>query len=324
MNNPYQYLEKYTEQEISYQEFCELTKVEPLKDMQKNRQIKGFCSYMDVQSKYGKVIINKLYNQDEMLIVQKNSKFTEYFENMLIVLLNECEGNVASFTYSEIQKAFWMVNDNYIKNKYNRQAYADSINIKMGSMLDFDKYEEKYEKRHNIDLFFNVSTRLMKQIINNALKSMKDRSLITYTEWFKLYKETYVPEIKDFRMIGTICNDEQVGEILDIKKEALDKFKIKTNQDAIFLEKETRDKYYAFINNAIKNSESLNHSDYFGKMFIVNIGKEGIKIEANKIDMTSSKQLFNTNIQKKFLTGKELQCVNNLLKQRMVDDMIQK
>ena len=69
-----------------------------------------------------------------------------------------------------------MVNDNYIKNKYNRQDYADSINIKMGSMLDFDKYEEKYEKRHNIDLFFNVSTRLMKQIINNALKSMKERS----------------------------------------------------------------------------------------------------------------------------------------------------
>lgn len=324
MNNPYQYLEKYTEQEISYQEFCELTKVEPLKDMQKTRQIKSFGSYMDIQSKYGKVVINKLYNQDEMLIVQKNSKFIEYFENMLIVLLNECEGNLASFTYSEIQKMFWMVNDNYIKNKYNKQEYADSINIKMGSMLDFDKYEEKYEKRHNIDLFFNISTRLMKQIINNALKSMKDRSLITYIEWFKLYKETYVPEIKDFRMIGTICDDEQVSEILDIKKEALDKFKIKTNQDAIFLEKETRDKYYAFINNAIKNSESLNHSDYFGKMFIVNIGKEGIKIEANKIDMISSKRLFNTNIQKKFLTGKELQCVNNLLKQRMVDDMIQK
>lgn len=324
MNNPYQYLEEYVGQEITYVEFCELTKVEQLKDMPKNRQIKGFGSYMDIRSKYGKIIINKLYNQDEMLIIKKNSKFTEYFENMLIAMLNECEGNVASFTYSEIQKMFWMVNDNYINNKYNRQNYADSINIKMGSMLDFDKYEEKYEKRHNIDLFFNVSTRLMKQITNNALKSMKDRSLITYTEWFKIYKETYVPEIKDFRVIGTVCTDEQVSEILDIKKQALDKFKIKTNQDAIFLEKEIRDKYYNFINQSIKESDILNHSDFFGKMFIVNIGKEGIKIEADKIDILSSKKLFNTNIQKKFLTGKELQCVNNILKQRMVDDMISK
>lgn len=324
MDNPYQYLEEYVGQEIPYKEFCEATNVEPLKDMPKNRQIKGFGSYMDIQSKYGKVVINKLYNQDEMLIVKKNSKFTEYFENMLIVLLNQCDGNIASFTYSEIQKMFWMVNDNYINNKYDRQNYADSINIKIGSMLDFDKYEEKYEKRHNIDLFFNVSTRLMKQITNNALKSMKDRSLITYTEWFKLYKNTYVPELKDFRMIGTICNDEQVSEILDIKKEALDKFKIKTNQDAIFLEKEERDKYYLFINDSIKNSKILNHSDHFGKMFIVNIGKEGIKIEADKIDMISNKKLFNTNIQKKFLTGKELQCVNNILKQKMVNDMISK
>ena len=324
MNNPYQYLEDFVGCELTYKEFCELNKVEPLKDMQKNRQIKGFGSYMDIQSKYGKVIINKLYNQDEMLIVKKNSKFTEYFENMMIVLLNECEGNVASFTYSEIQKMFWMVNDNYINNKYNRQEYADSINIKMGSMLDFDKYEDTYEKRHNIDLFFNVSTRLMKQIINNTLKSMKERSLITYTEWFKLYKETWIPEIKDFRMIGTICTDDQVSEILDIKKQALDKFKIKTNQDAIFLEKDERDKYYRFINESIKGSEILNHSDYFGKMFIVNIGKEGIKVEADKIDIISNKKLFNTNIQKKFLTGKELQCVNNLLKQKMVDDMISK
>ena len=91
-----------------------------------------------------------------------------------------------------------------------------------------------------------------------------------------------------------------------------------------FQKKNKRLNSNAFINPQLKIAKSLNHSDYFGKMFIVNIGKEGIKIEANKIDMISSKQLFNTNIQKKFLTGKELQCVNNLLKQRMVDDMIQK
>lgn len=324
MNNPYQYLQDYTCKEILYKDFCELANLEQLKDMPKTRQLKELGAYMDIRSKYGKIIINKLYNQDEMLFIKKNSKFTKYFENMLISLLNECDGNIASFTYSEIQKMFWMVNDNYANNKFNRQEYADSLNIKMGSMLDFDKSEETIAKRHNVDLFFNVSARLMKQIINNALKSMKDRSLITYTEWFKLYKRVYVPEIQDFRMIGTVCNDEQVSEILDIKKQALDKFNIKTNQDAIFLEKLARDNYYEFINRSIKESELLNNSDYFGKMFIVNIGKEGIKVEANKIDMLFNKKLFNTNMQKKFLSGKELQCVSNLLKQRMVDDMISK
>lgn len=324
MNNPYQFLEEYIEKEIPYKDFCELANIEQLKDMPKNRQLKELGAYMDIRSKYGKIIISKIYDQYEMLIVKKNSKFTEYFENMLISLLNECDSNVASFTYSEIQKIFWMVNDNYANNKFDRQKYVDSLDIKMGSMLDFDKSEEEMVKRHNVDLFFSVSTRLMKQITNNALKSMKDRSLITYTEWFKLYKKVYVPEIQDFRMIGSVCSDEQVSEILDIKKQALDKFNIKTNQDAIFLEKHVRDDYYAFINNSIKDSELLNNSDHFGKMFIVNIGKEGIKMEADKIDMLFNKKLFNTNMQKKFLSGKELQCVSNLLKQRMVDDMISK
>lgn len=324
MNNPYEYLRDEVGKELPYSEFCQLMSIEKLKGMDKTRQIRSFDSYMDIQSKYGKVVINKLYNQDEMLIVKKNSRFTEYFENMLIFLLNQCEGNVASFTYSEIQRMFWMVNDNYIKNKYNRLEYINNMDFKMGNILDFDKHEETYIKKQNVDLFFNISDRLMKQITNNALKSMENRSLITYTEWFKLYKRTYVPEIQDFRMVGTVCTDEQTSEILDIKKQALDKFKIKKNQDVIFLNKERRLEYYDFINKSIKDSDILNHSDYFGKMFIVNIGKEGIKVEADKIDMLSNKKLFNTNIQKKFLTGKELQCVNNILKYRMVDDMISK
>lgn len=325
MRNPYESkLDGYTKQEIKYEDFCELINIEPLKDMPKNRQIKELGSYMDIRAKYGKIIINKLYDQDEMLLVQKNSKFTEYFENMLIVLLNDCQDNVVKFTYSDIQKTFWMVNESYIKNKYHRQDYADSINIRIGSMLDFDKHEDIYEKRHNVDLFFNVSSRLMKQIINNALKSMKNRSLIAYKEGFMLYKRVYVPEAKDFRMDKMECNHEQVSEILDIKKRALDNFKLRTNQDAIFLTKDRREEYYNFINSEIKNSDLLNHSDYFGKLFEVNIGKEGIKIEADKIDSAHNKQLLNTNIQKKFLSGKELQCVNNLLKQRMVDDMISK
>ena len=46
MDNPYQYLEEYVGKETPYQEFCELTKVEPLLKMQKTRQMKTFSLYM--------------------------------------------------------------------------------------------------------------------------------------------------------------------------------------------------------------------------------------------------------------------------------------
>ena len=55
MNNPYEYLEDYTCKEIQYQEFCELTKVEPLLKMQKTRQMKEFSHYMNLVWRNNKV-----------------------------------------------------------------------------------------------------------------------------------------------------------------------------------------------------------------------------------------------------------------------------
>ena len=186
MNNPYEYLEDYTCKEIPYQEFCELTKVEPLLKMQKTRQIKEFGNYMDIETRNGNVLISKIYNKDEMLFIQRNAKFKDYFENLMILWLNEQNGFNIDFTYSEIEIFFCMVNENYKKYRFDRNGYiSDNKLLVKGNMMDFDKGDLQYETYRNVDLFFNITDRLMKQIIDNVLKSMKDRSLIMYDESYR-------------------------------------------------------------------------------------------------------------------------------------------
>lgn len=326
MNNPYQYLEEYVGKEIPYQDFCELNKVEPLLKMQKTRQIKEFGNYMDVETRNGNVLISKIYNQDEILFVKRNAKFKEYFENLMILWLNEQDGFNIDFTYAEIERFFCMVNENYKKYKYDRAGYISDNKLAVkGNMMDFDRGDLQYETYRNVDLFFNITDRLMKQVIDNVLKSMKDRSLIMYDESYRLYKRVWIKEKNDFRTIPLLdCNDEQKSEIIDIKKKAMDKFELKKKQDIIFLGFNKRQQYYDYINEEIKASPNLCGADSYGKLFKVVIGKEGMKIESDKIDRMFNNKMFNTNLQYKFLTGTELQCVNNILKGIMVSDLISK
>ena len=326
MNNPYQYLEEYIGKETTYQEFCELTNVEPLLKMQKTRQIKEFGNYMDIETRNGNVLISKIYNQDEILFVKRNAKFKEYFENLMILWLNEQQGFNIDFTYAEIERFFCMVNENYKKYKYDRAGYISDNKLAVkGNAMDFDKGDLKYETYRNVDLFFNITDRLMKQIIDNVLNSMQSRSLIMYSESYRLYKRVWVKEAKDFRTISLLdCNDEQNSEIIDIKKKAMDKFGLKKKQDVIFLGFTKRQEYYDYINEEIKSNPNLGGADSYGKLFKVTIGKEGMQIESDKIDRMYNNKMFNTNLQYKFLTGSELQCVNNILKGIMVSDLISK
>ena len=104
----------------------------------------------------------------------------------------------------------------------------------------------------------------------------------------------------------------------------MDEFGIKRDKDIIFLDKDKRAKYYDKINELIKENPKLDRNDGYGKLFIVNLGKDGLQIETDKIDNMSNKKMLNVNMQYRLLNGKELQCINNLLGRKLVDDTISK
>ena len=323
MINPYINLQDYVGKEIEYKDFCKLVKIQPSTGITKIRQLKEFNPYMEVETSRNKLIISKLYGEDEMLLVKRNSNFAEYFENLLIVHLSNCEENLAKFTYSEVEQLFCLVNSNYMKTKYDKKQYITSQDLKKQyNRLDFDSQEIEQSLSKNMHLFFDISDRTFRRVIDNALKSMAQKSLILVNESFRLYREVYVPDINSFRLKPTDCTDEQCNEILDIKKRLMDKYSLKSDKDIFFMKKEIRDNYYDDFSMEIKSSDILEHNDRCGKLFIVNLGKEGLKVESDKIDKVSNEKMLNTNIQYKLLTTKDLMCVNDWLKKKLVADVI--
>ena len=323
MNNPYNHLEKYVNQEMEYAEFCNILKLEPTTGVNKSRQLKIFEPYMELDVKRNRLIISKLYGEDEMLLVKRNANFTEYFENLLIVHLSQCEGNVAKFTYSEVEQLFFMVNSNYIKTKYNKRDYITSQDLKKNyNKLDFEDYEIIYDINKNLNLFFDISDRTLRRVISNALKSMQSKSLILVNNSFRLFREEYDRDKKEHRVVKFDCNPEQVNELLDIRNRLMNKFNIKTDKDLFFMTRDVKEQFYNELNQEIRSNELLEYADRYSTLFIVNLGKEGLKIEADKIDKGSNEKMLNTNVQYKLLTTKELMCVNDWLKKKLVEDTI--
>ena len=155
MNNPYQYLEDFVGCELTYKEFCELNKVEPLKDMQKNRQIKGFGSYMDIQSKYGKVIINKLYNQDEI-----KPKIKSYHDDTVNKFKINPEDKYKSGIY-KIQ----LDNDVYIgqTNKFVRRYQQHKLGVKGENQTEAHKLIKNGATFEMIEIDRDTKQRLIKE-----------------------------------------------------------------------------------------------------------------------------------------------------------------
>ena len=325
MKNPYEDLLKdYVNTDMRYKEdFCELMGIEPKVGIEKTRQLKTFEPYMEIDINRNNLRLSKLYDENEMLLVKRNANFSEYFENLLIVHLSKCKDNVAKFTYSEVEQLFFMVNSNYIKTKYNKDIYITSKDLKRNyNRLDFDDHEVNYDLSKNINLFFDISDRTLRRVIKNALSSMQSKSLILVNESYRLYKEVYDRELDQYKIKTIDCSDEQKNEILDIRKRTMDKYNLKTDKDLFFMNRIERQNYYADFNYELKHSPLLEGADRCGKLFVVNLGKEGLNIEAEKIDTLSNEKMINSNVQYKLLTTKELMCVTDWLKKRLIADTI--
>ena len=325
MKNPYEDLLKdYVNTDMRYKEdFCEIMGLEPKVGIEKTRQLKTFEPYMEIDINRNNLRLSKLYDENEMLLVKRNANFSEYFENLLIVHLSKCKDNVAKFTYSEVEQLFFMVNSNYIKTKYNKDIYITTKDLKRNyNRLDFDEHEVSYDLSKNINLFFDISDRTLRRVIKNALSSMQSKSLILVNESYRLYKEVYNKELDQYQIKHIDCDDKQKNEILDIRKRTMDKYNLKTDKDLFFMNRIERQNYYSDFNDELKNSPLLEGANRCGKLFVVNLGKEGLNIEADKIDQMSNEKMINSNVQYKLLTTKELMCVNDWLKKRLVKDTI--
>lgn len=327
MNNPYDYMEEYKGQTLDYKEFCELVKEPILEKMEKKRQIESLGKYLDVSTSYGKIRINGIYDDLSIIFNTKKSKFLEYFENLMIICLNQEESNMAKLTYVDMESQLYMINSQYLKAKSlkNRNTFIQDNNWRIsGNKMDFDTNELNFKLKSNVNLFFTIADRIMKKVINDCLNSMEKKSLILVNKSYRIYKQVYSEYRNDFITIHKDCNEEQVNEILDIERRIMTKHKMTYKNELIYKTIDERQKYFDDIEKEVKSSEILEHYSYYGKLFLINLGKEGLKLESNKINKEFNEIMLNNNMQYKLLTSSDLKCVDEILKGQMVKDLIEK
>lgn len=319
MINPYEHLKPHEHTTFTYDKFCELVNEPCLNGHKKTTQIKNWCNYIDITKGYNKITLNKVYNSDEMLLIGHNVKFTEYIADLIIMYLAHSENKIETLTYKEFAEYFYMVNKNYYKAKYQKYNYENQFKLKT-NLISFTPQSAQLRIKEDMGIFFNITDRIIKEIIRNALKSLRNKGLIIYSENFKIYKEikTY-----DGRTItkGYICTEEQRKEFLDIRKSVMRRYNIQKLQDTLYMNYLDREKYYQDLKQAMMNSDILYHCSRYANAFNIEYGEKAIGYEYKKL-MKQNRSVLNNNMQYKLLTTKEMECINNALKLQLVDSFI--
>ena len=101
----------------------------------------------------------------------------------------------------------------------------------------------------------------------------------------------------------------------------MDEFKIKKLQDIIYLPYQDRELFYDELSYRMSQCDLLANSSRYANAFDIEYGENGISYESQRIAIQNRK-LINSNMEYKLLTSKEMECINNYLKQQLVDKFV--
>ena len=276
---------------------------------------------MNLSLSYGKITLNKIYDEQEMLLINRRSKFTEYIEDLLILYLSDNKNSMPiTLTYREMAEYFCMINKDYSKAKQNRYRYVDDFTIKT-NIMHYSEEDCFSDKCRDMGIFFGITDKLIKDIINDALKSLKQKSLILYRDNFKIYKKVWDNDFQKDVVLKYICTKEQRAKFIDIRQSVMAKNEIKKLQDVIYLSKEKREKYFDELSNALKQCDELYNCTHYANAYDIEYGEKGIEHECRRIK-SRNQMLIKNNMQYKLLTTKELECIHSTLKTQFIDRFI--
>ena len=210
MNNPYQYLEEYIGKETTYQEFCELTKVEPLLKMQKTRQMKTFGQYMDLVWKNNKVKIIEIYSEDKI-----KPRVKSYHDDTVTKFkINPLDKNKAGVYKIQLNNIIYIgQTNNFIERYYQHNSKLNKMNkstkplLELGATMDILEFEDDLEKRLLKESKYAIEYKL------NGFNVINDFNRIVTENYSKINKEKFITiklRLKDLDFALKLLRDNNI------------------------------------------------------------------------------------------------------------------
>lgn len=268
-------------------------------------QVAKYCEFVQQGRDY---TIVKEYNENERLALT-SSKFSDYIQDLLIKRLSMNDKNI--YPYAELFEDMGMVNEFYRSarsNVYNNKDYYEVPKFSYPLNPDEEDESEYRIINRNLKRFFRNSSKLMKEIVKNALDSGQKKRLFYWKPTYIMYKK------RDDKNIPVPCIKEQAGKILDWENEALEMLGYKTKWFGNDFEaKENFDEY---VNSKIKQYYNC---DFYTDGVDLTLAPNSLRREAFKIDC---KHLLNNNVQTKLLESKEMDDIIRSLNKQFVKEYI--
>lgn len=234
-----------------------------------------------------------------------------------------------------------MVNENYNKNYWQTRMDDYETQFFVPMCNDIDNMEEEDVLRHDIQcketqLFFRVSYRLLKAVISNALREMREKQIIVnygFTENGeddgKVSIVYYIDENGFWQKKQATKSEE--ARILDVKRRTMDKFNAKVPmvngrrlyyvdvfERANLLYKKQRDEFYDILDEEFRKEFEKENYQRLSWAYSFILAKEGKELfRQNKI-----KEL-NDKVCAKLHSAKEMAIIEPDIKTKCIQENIQ-
>ncbi len=320
MNNPYIDFKKYEGMEFKYKdEFCPLLSLDvKTSGKAKKLQLNKLRQYMELDTSNRKIKIVKIYDENEIRLIEQHGKFTSYIENILInslIKYNSHDYDVR-LTYREIFERIGILNKKYYEvlrpNKPTDIGKREYIN----TVSNYMNIDEK-SIALNLNFFFEYTENLLKRMIKDSLKSMEKRKLIITSKSFRLYRKTINYKTKKEYIEKKDCNDEETSIILKIYRDVMNNFGINKENEIFYLLEEDRAMFFKDINGRIH--EELGY-EVHSPTFKLILAEGAFDME---YEPSLNSRILNQNVQKKLYTAKSIdKVVVEKQRKKFIEDLV--
>lgn len=279
-------------EKLFYKEICNRLKLPYYAGgAQKIAQVKELRRFLKFEINKKKWEILEIYDTPEEKVpraVPNNAIYVRNIENIILNYLSSIENNEAYITKNNLWVLLGMVNPKYLSVKNDVYNFINQYS-------DINLFE--------LDNFYTRSISYFSKILESSLRSLKRRSLITYSEVYMIVTNNETNQESQHK-----ANVAETEEIIRIRKDLLLKYEIYDEYQLLYKNIKFKEKFYRELNEIYKEQ---NNWDKIYKCFHIIYNKENVLRAIADDQIKRHKEIINTHIIGKLNT----QAANNVLTQ---------
>lgn len=282
-----------SKEEISYAKFCPLINLPPLTGASKRSQLKALNEVCEYEKNGIKFKFLRIRDDDEIVIGQKNIKYTKLIEDILVNYLLEQNQDIVFMTPLQLMSFLGMVNKNYVtmKNK-NDSFYRHNMIHK--------QYKNVFSTRQMYTFLNSAYHTILKPIIRNAIKSLDGKRAIRVQGAYN----GFVVNDDNSRTYINVLATQRDGKIFtSITSDVLDEYGCKDIQQVFLKGKNCIKNFYKRCNEVCK--ETTQYDGYYDCYAII-LNRKYLGFRQRK-DIDALKSELNKRVIEKAYSNQDMQ-----------------